>query len=145
MTEFTFTALYQNGDMLTLSDELSFDNIPREDLVGMMVKIGNGELLTIHLEPGQKLIYRARRVKSPGVSADQQKAPTIYLIGVREKIGEKTVQFITYIVDWVDKGFRIHQAGKWNDNHQWFYAPTLHQHEALPGERYQVDGIWRTK
>jgi hypothetical protein len=145
MTDFNFTALYQNGDELTLSDTLSFDNIPREDLIGMKVRQGNTVILTVHLEPGQKLIYRYRPVKTLGKNPEQETEPFIWLVGVREKIGDRTVQFITYIVNWIGKGYTLHQAGKFNDNHPWFYSPALHQHEALPGERYQVDGIWRTK
>ena len=145
MTEFKFTALYANNDELVLSDHLSFDHIPREDLIGMRVSIGNAQLLTVHLEPGQKLIYRYRPVRSPGTRPEQEKEPFVWLVGVREKVGDKLIQFITYIVDWKGRGFQLHQAGKFQENHPWFYPPTLHVHEALPGERYQADGIWKTK
>ena len=136
MTNFTFTVVYKNGDKLTLGDDLSIDDIPREDLIGMVVKIGTSALFTLHLEPGQNLIYRHRRVQSAGVNERQQKEPDIFIIGWSQQVNGKNIQSITYICDWPGRGFQMHQAGKWNDNHPWFYRPELREWEVNTGEKY---------
>jgi hypothetical protein len=146
MTNFKFTALYANRDKLTLSDTLSFDNIPREGLVGMQVTVNEKtELFTLHLEPEQKLIYRYRPVRTPGRKPEDESEPFVYLVGWRQKVGGKTIQSITYLVDWIGKGFTMHQAGKFRDDHPWFYPPNFHEHEVFEGEKYLKDNVWRTK
>lgn len=137
MTDFTFTCVYANGDQLTLSDDLSIDKVPRENLVAMVVKIGDKqELFTLHLEPEQKLIYRHRGLISAGVPKTQEKEPDIYLIGWTQQVNGKNTQSITYICDFPGRGFTIHQAGKWRDDHPWFYRPELRKWEVNEGEKY---------
>lgn len=136
MSEFTFTVNYKNGDHITLSDNLSWDNVDHEGVAGMTAKIGKSELFTLHLEEDQRLIYRKRNVETIGVPAEKNLYPVIYLIGWRQKVNGKDVQSITYICNWIGKGFQIHQAGKFREDHPWFYPPYLHIHEAWKGERY---------
>ena len=136
MSDFTFTVNYKNGDKVQLSDHMSWDDVNHEDVAGMTVRINRSELFTLHLEPGQRLIYRRRGVDTIGVKAEKNIHPVIYLIGWRQKINGVDAQSITYICDWEGRGFQIHQAGKFRENHPWFYAPAIHKHEAWKGERY---------
>lgn len=136
MTQFTFTILYENNDAVTLSDTLSFDDVQRVGISGMRVSINKAQLFEIHLEEGQQLIYRHRRIQSSGVKDENQIEPDIYLMGWRQKVGGRDVQSITYICDWVGRGFQIHQAGRFDDNHPWFYPPTLHENEVFEGEKF---------
>ena len=147
MTNFIFTVVYKNGDKLTLGDDLSIDDIPREDLIGMVVKIGTSALFTLHLEPGQNLIYRHRTITSPGVTPEQQKEPDIFIVGWTQLIGGKSIQSITYICDWPGRGFQLHQAGKWRDDHPWFYKPNLRKFEVDSGEEYwhEDSKSWKVK
>jgi len=141
---FTFIVNYNNGDSVTLSDHMSWDNVNHEDVSGMTVKIKNSQLFSLHLELGQKLIYRRRGVATTGVPPEKEKNPVIYLVGWRQKINGKDVQSITYICHWEGRGFQIHQAGKFDEKHPWFYAPALHKHEVWIGDRY-YDTITQTE
>jgi len=147
MSEFTFTVNYKNGDTILLSDHMSWDNVNHEDIAGMTVRISKSELFTLHLEPGQRLIYRKRNVDTIGVEAEKCVYPVIYLVGWRQKVNGVDIQSITYICDWIGKGFQIHQAGKFKEDHPWFYGPALHKHEAWDGERYYdpKTQTWKTK
>jgi len=147
LTDFTFTAIYKDGGQVTLSPTLSYDKLKRENLSAFKVSIGKSELFCLHLEDGQKLIHRSRTATTTGVSKDKSKHPQIYLIGWRQKIGGKDVQSITYICDWPGRGFQIHQAGRFDEKHPWFYPPTLKIDEVEKGERYfnPESKTWHTK
>jgi len=147
LTDFTFTAIYKDGGQVVLSDTLSYEDLKRENLSAFKVSIGKSELFCLHLEEGQKLIYRKRTATTPGVTNEKNKHPQIYMIGWRQKIGGKDVQSITYICDWPSRGFQIHQAGKFQDNHPWFYSPFLKVFEVEEGEKYYdtKTKTWRTK
>ena len=90
--------------------------------------IGKSVLFTLHLEEGQKLIYRHRGFTEPGLDKKQSKEPEIYLIGWRQNVNGKDIQSITYILDWIGRGFQLHQAGKFKD-HPWFYEPVWREFE----------------
>jgi len=147
MTNFTFQVLYKNGDKITLLDKIGFEDIPLDGLIGIVAKTGNSELLTIHLEEGQKLIFRKRSFVTPGISPEKQKNPIVYMMGVRQLVNGTAVQFISYICDWPDRGFVIHQAGKFRENHPWFESPFLKINEVFEGERYYdpKNKLWKTK
>jgi len=147
LTEFVFTALYNDGGSVVLSPSLSYDKLKRENLSAFKVSIGKSELFTLHLEDGQKLIYRYRSATTPGTPREKSKHPQIYMIGWRQKISGKDVQSITYICDWPGRGFQIHQAGKFREDHPWFYPPFLKIYEVDKGERYYDPHTktWKTK
>ena len=147
MTNFTFAALYTDTSKVVLSPTMSYDNLKREGLTAFQVSVGKSILFTLHLEEGQKLIYRARRAVTPGVSEEKEVQPQIYMVGWKQKVGGKDVQSITYICDWPGRGFQIHQAGKFNEKHAWFYPPNLKIFEAEEGERYYdaKNKTWHTK
>jgi len=147
VTDFNFTVLYRNGNKVTLSDTQSYDDIQRDGIEAIVVKIKNSELFTLWLEAEQRLIYRHRRVKSAGVPDTEQKEPDIYLIGWRQNVNGKDIQSITYICDWPGRGFQIHQAGKFKADHPWFYSPMLRKWEVSKGESYWdlTDKIWKKK
>jgi len=147
LTEFTFTAIYKDGGKVQLSDTLSYDNLKRENLAAFRVSIGVQELFTLHLEEGQRLIYRRRVPTTPGVSIEKNRHPIIYMVGWRQRVGGKDVQSITYICDWVGRGWQIHQAGKFREDHAWFYSPFLKVYEVEEGERYYdpKKKTWNTK
>jgi hypothetical protein len=73
----------------------------------------NHPAIELHLDPGQNLIYRRRVEKrSDGVEF------VVYLVGWKMQVGGETVQSIAYI----SEAGEVHLAGKWRDNHPWFYA-----------------------
>ncbi len=147
MTDFIFTALYKDGGQVQLSGTLSYDDLKRENLSAFKVSIGKSELFTLHLEEGQRLIHRARTATTPGITKEKSKHPQIYMVGWRQKVNGKDIQSITYICDWPGRGFQIHQAGKFKDDHPWFYPPNLKVYEVEEGERYYDPHTkaWKTK
>ena len=147
MTDFNFFVNYENGDRIKLLENVSFDDISREGMKNIETKIGNAVLFTLHLEEEQKLIFRKRGRTSPGIEEKDNIEPIIYIVGWRQKVGGKDIQSITYICDWPTKGFQIHQAGKFKDDHPFFYSPNLHIEEVFEGERYYdpKNKMWKTK
>lgn len=147
MTDFTFTAIYKDGGQVQLSQTLSYDKLKRDNLAAFKVTIGKQELFTLHLEDGQRLIYRRRPPNTPGIPLEKSKHPVIYMIGWRQRVGGKDVQSITYICDWVGRGWQIHQAGKFREDHPWFYSPFLKVYEVEEGEKYYDPDTqaWKTK
>jgi hypothetical protein len=83
-------------------------------------------ILTLHLEPGQKLIYR-RRVEMKQVG-DQEAAisEVCYLVGWRRTVAGECIQSIAYVFE---KSGRIELAGRFDAKHPWFYSPVLRPFE----------------
>jgi len=110
MTDFSFYVNYENGNRIKLLDKVNFDDIPREGLKDIETRVGNGIMFTMHLEKDQKAIFRKRGFVSQ-LPPEKHPEPVVYLIGWRQKVGGKDIQSITYICDWIGRGFQIHQAG----------------------------------
>jgi len=78
------------------------------------------KLLHLHLEAGQRLIYRRRVEKVVGGPET-----VCYLIGWQQTIKGENVQAICYVFE----DGTIEVAGRYNESHPWFYSP-----QAVPGE-----------
>ena len=146
MTDFSFFVNYENGDRVKLLENISFDDVSREGIKNIETKVGNGVIFTMHLEEGQKPIFRRRGLTS-SIDLDKHPEPIVYIVGWRQKVGGKDIQSITYICDWIGRGFQIHQAGRFKEDHPFFYPPQLHVNEVFEGERYYdtKNKLWKTK
>jgi hypothetical protein len=116
MPNFTFSAIYKNGNKVTLSETLSYDHLDRKNIEFMEVLKDDQPFLLMKLEDGDKLIYRKRVQKTMGYE-----------------------DFVVYLLGWHRDGFQsinyisqdgtVVQGGKWNENDSWMYAPKLREYE----------------
>lgn len=82
------------------------------------------KLLHLHLESGQRLIYRRRVEQSVGTEIPN----VCYMIGWQQLIKGENVQAICYVFE----DGTIEVAGRFNESHPWFYSP-----QAVPSEEYK--------
>ncbi len=111
-------ARYNDGETLSQYKEDGSENryadIDRNRLVEFTVVSDlNESMFTLHLDPGQRLIYRRRVKQSPGLSPI-----VVYIVGWQMTVAGNNVQSIAYISE--DKD--IHMAGAWKEDHPWFYS-----------------------
>ena len=107
--------------------ERSYDTLPDRDRITAFAVYDQEtrkSILTLHLDPGQKLIYR-RRVE---MKSDRTVPVEVcYLVGWRRTISGECVQSIAYIFE---TSGRIELAGRFDESHPWFYSPVLRPFEA---------------
>ena len=72
------------------------------------------KVLHLHLEPGQRLIYRRRVEMKVGAPAPV----VVYMVGWQQTIDSENVQSIAYAFE----DGTIELAGRWRDDHPWFYS-----------------------
>lgn len=111
-------ARYNDGETLSQYKEDGSENryadIDRNRLVEFTVVSDlNESMFTLHLDPGQRLIYRRRVKQSPGLSPI-----VVYIVGWQMTVAGNNIQSIAYISE--DKD--IHMAGAWKEDHPWFYS-----------------------
>lgn len=106
--------------------ELSYDNLKdRERIVSFALWNFDTRkaVFTLHLDPGQKLIYRRRNWQHGGEDKPFQ---VVYLVGWRRTISGECVQSIAYVFE--DTG-RVELAGRFRDDHPIFESPKLRSFE----------------
>jgi len=109
-----------NGD----GSENKYADIDRNRLLSFVLYGDDGKpVFELFLDPGQRLIYRRRVRKSPGL-ADI----IIYLVGWQMTVGGENVQSIAY----VSEDGQVALAGRWRDDHPWFYSI-----QAVPSESWK--------
>ncbi len=120
---YTWRATYKDGTILDASKDhdLSVDRLDRKQIEHFeLVNQAGKSLMTLHLDPGQRLIYRRRVDKVTG-------APDFvcHLLGWQQTVGGQNVQSILYVFE----DGRIEMAGRFREDHPWFYAPELRRFE----------------
>lgn len=106
--------------------ELSYDNlVDRGRIVSFALwdYTTRKPVFTLHLDPGQKLIYRRRCWQRVGAEKPYQ---VVYLVGWRRTIAGECVQSIAYVFE--DSG-RVELAGRFRENHPVFDSPKLRPFE----------------
>jgi len=123
--ELTWKAVYKNGESLNQYNEdgraNKYTDIDRAILKFFEIYKENKLIFKVHLEEGQKLIFR-RRVAQQVFSGSKI---SVYLVGWQKNIKGENVQSIAYIFE----DGRIELAGAWNEKSDWFYAPNLIKEE----------------
>lgn len=76
-------------------------------------------ILTLHLEPGQRLIYRRRVEMKTG---QEKPVEVCYLAGWRRTVNGECIQSIAYVFESTG---RVELGGRFDPKHPWFYAPVL--------------------
>lgn len=114
-------ATYHDGETLGQYNghgESSSEQIDRSKLASFTLIAEDGsKLLTLHLETEQRLIFRRRVEQSVGGSPI-----VVYLVGWQQTIHGQNVQSIAYVFA---EGAQIELAGKFREDHRWFYGPQL--------------------
>lgn len=125
-----WAAKYRDG--LTINQfgqdgkEVSTDNLlKREELEAFALwdYETRKPVLTLHLDPGQKLIYRRRCWQRMGEDKPYQ---VVYLVGWRRTIAGECVQSIAYVFE---ADGRVELAGRFRENHPIFDSPKLRPFE----------------
>ncbi len=119
-------ALYDGGAIVNRDDYLKLRNdvaiTPGAD--PGVYELATRKLLHLHLEPGQRLIYRRRVEQTVGGPAT-----VCYMIGWQQTIIGENIQSIAYVFE----NGTIELAGKWREDHPWFYSV-----QAVPSEEVDV-------
>jgi len=105
--------------------ELSYDNLKDRERISSFALWDfetRKPVLTLHLDPGQRLIYRRRCWQHPG---DDKPYQVVYLVGWRRTIGGESVQSIAYVFE----DGRVELAGRFRDDHPLFDSPKLRPFE----------------
>ena len=132
MLEIRWCAKYSDGTVVNQYDaegkERSYEQLDHASVVafGLYDQESRRPLLTLHLDPGQRLIYRRRvEMKQTGDRAAAVNE-VCYLVGWRRTVAGECIQSIAYV--FASTG-RIEMAGKFDERHAWFYSPTLRPFE----------------
>lgn len=113
---YKFTAIYKDGKKLTLNEEVSYDNLPRDNIECFEVQKDNTPFFLMKLDEGQKPIYRRRVERVAGGNETE-----VFLLGWQQN----GIQSINYLTE----DGRIVQGGKWDNSDAWMYAPTIRSYE----------------
>ncbi len=111
-------AQYNDGSGLSQFEEDGKENkyadIDRNRIDSFALYLDDGRLaFRLWLDPGQRLIYRRRVEISTGCDPF-----AVYLCGWQRTIAGENVQSVAYVTECGE----VHLAGKWRDDHRWFYA-----------------------
>jgi hypothetical protein len=124
-----WAARYDDGtiiNQITDGKELSYDDLKdRERIVSFALwdHETHKPVLTLHLDLGQKLIYRRRCWQRAGEEKPYQ---VVYLVGWRRTIAGECIQSIAYVFE--ETG-RMELAGRFRENHPLFDPPKLRSFE----------------
>jgi len=70
-------------------------------------------LFELHLDQGQRFIYRKRVEQRTGESPF-----AVYMVGWQKTVNGVNVQSIAYVTE----SGQVHMAGAWREDHPWFYS-----------------------
>lgn len=112
-----WTAYYSDGGSLQQFDsggEHGYAEIDRSRLCAFALRDFCGRLvICLHLDPGQRLIYRKRHEQRAG-----SERVTVYMVGWQQTIGGQNIQAVCYIFP----DGAVHMAGRWREDHPLFYS-----------------------
>jgi hypothetical protein len=115
-------AIYNDGTSLDALDAIDgYASIDRARIVSFILVKNNTPLVTIHLKPGQRLIWRKREFYHSNGTKD-----TVHLAGWQQTVKGQNVQSILYVFE----DGRVEMAGAWDEEHGLYGAPILTENEA---------------
>lgn len=121
-----WVAHYSDGARLTQYDgavERQYGDIDRARLVAFSLERDGAPVLTVHLTPGQRLIYRRRVFLRPGADG-----PVVFhLVGWQRTVLGVNVQSIQVYSEATGE---IHSIGAWREDHPVFRSVELVPEEA---------------
>ena len=130
MQPISWRAVYHDGSLLNQhrgdDTENSYLDIDRARLAAFSLMRDETPIVTIHLEPGQRLIYRRRCFLRCG----EPEPIVFYLVGWQRTINGENVQSISVVAE--DSG-EVNVIGKWRDDH-----PVFASIEPVDGEEQLI-------
>lgn len=109
-----WVAYYSDGSSLPQynadGSENKYQDIDRSRLESFALWQDSTKVFHLHIEPGQRLIYR-RRVEMP-------QGTSVYLVGWQQTVGTENIQSIAYVFP----NGSVELAGRWREGHPWFYS-----------------------
>jgi hypothetical protein len=117
-------AIYKDGTAFDSSEDrdMSVDRLDRKQIERFELVDGVGHCVArLHLDTGQRLIYRRRVEMAQGSTG----ASVCHLMGWQQTVNGQNVQSILYIFE----DGRVEMAGKFREGHPLFYAPELRRFE----------------
>lgn len=133
MSHYHWVVKYIDGTSLRQTDPQTgithaYKDIDRDRLFAFEMWDGDLRMLLIRFKKGQRLIWRRRVEMTPeGV------VETCHIIGKQETVGGKNYQGI---IGLFESDGRIEVAGKFEENHPWFFPVKIHQEE---GEKWEEE------
>ena len=128
-TTLKWRAIYRDGTVVEQYDEkrdpieVSSEVLDRKKVMTFFIIQGQVPVFTLHLDEGQNLIYRRR------ISVTEYKAKICHLVGWQQTVQVETVQSIAYVFE----DGRIEMAGRFREDHPWFYSIVLTDKEKEQG------------
>lgn len=124
-----------SSEFLNADNRGGYPSLPHKDIrvfrITMLVHAANGgvalgepkkfNVLTIHLEDGERIVYRTRVEMRSGGGPRR-----CILAGARKNVKGKDVQRLHWIFQ--DTG-EIHCTDRFREDHSWFYSPAFHEYE----------------
>lgn len=125
-----WAARYRDGQVINQfqpdGTEISYDNLPRRHDIrsfALWDRDTRKPVLTLHLDPGQRLIYRRRCWQRQG---EEKPHRVVYLVGWRRTLAGESVQAIAYVFE---EDGRVELAGRFREDHPVFDSPKLRPFE----------------
>jgi hypothetical protein len=111
-------ARYNDGTVLSQNradgGENRYADIDRSRLDSFaLVRADGTAVLQLHLDTGQRLIFR-RRVEQQASGTER----IVYLVGWQQTVNGTNIQSIAYVTG----DGETHLAGRWREDHPWFYS-----------------------
>jgi hypothetical protein len=121
-----WAAQYRDGSVVNQfgpdGKEVSTDNLINRaeiEAFGLWDFETRKPILTLHLDPGQKLIYRRRCWQRVG---EEKPHLVVYLVGWRRTVAGECIQSIAYVFE--ETG-HVELAGRFREDHPIFDSPKL--------------------
>jgi hypothetical protein len=131
MTDLYWTAVYNDDTNLSQFNEDGTENgygaIERDKLTEFHVhrREDNQTVFAMEITEGQRLVYRKRNSISGNTGEMNW---TIYLIGWQKTVNGENVQSL----NWIFPDGAVVNTGRYQENHQLFYAPEYFDFELEP-------------
>ncbi len=104
-------AYYSDGSKLNLGEQISYNNLDRKKLSAFALVRDGKEILKLHLDSGQRLIWRKRTFLSPG-----KEKIDIHILGWQKTVNGENIQSIAYVLS----DGRVEMAGAFREDHPIF-------------------------
>lgn len=95
---------------------------------GLNLDLAERPVFTMHLDPGERLIYRTR-IETRSVFGSEvalERGNQLILVGARKRVGEETVQRLFWIFE---SNGEIHCTPGFREKDRWFYSPIIRPYE----------------
>ena len=104
--------------------EVSTDSVSRNHVRSMVLSKGGVPVVTLDIEPGQKLVYRRRTEMIPGKNVTE----ICHILGWRQRQED---QIVSRVLFYFESDDRIEEIDGFREDHPWYYAPNFRKFEEV--------------